>query len=888
MKIALDLRRINNPGIGRYMKCLTEALVSRAQKRDDDHEYLLILPPGSEDAVAAHSGRVEKISSPIKYYSVHEQIELPRMLRQHKVDLLHSPHFNLPLIRVCPTVVTLHDVIYLACKQDLPSRVGRLYYRAMMSAAARRADRIITVSHFSKRDIVKYLGVNPAKIDVIHSGLAGEFQPVGDGPDCQSGVPGAPGVGARGWESILAKYGIQIDVPYILYTGIYKPRKNHAGLIHAFQRLLLAGVKAQLVIAGPMNEGKQKLRALARELGVAGEVVFTGFVPDQHLLALYSAARLYACPSLYEGFGFTVLEAMACGVPVVCSPETSLPEVAGEAALYADPRDPQEFAAALERAFSDMDLRHQMIDKGHDNQQRFTWESAVTSTLAVYERAAGAGRVGVEDHAQEPDPSAKTPVHRDEPAAEAAYSAVAPNARQFSLSQVVRRLSRMAILFVAARMLGVETFGAYALLLTVVEMVAMVSGFAYTDFLTREVAKRPDAAMPLAIRMTLLRLTFLVPSLCVAVLVLAALRFPLPTLLNMALLATTLVPRAAGESAQGILRGIQRFAPLPWMEFLQGVTVLASAIVLVGMGFGLRGVIAGEVLGAVAAAIFAISSLGRRLSFSGSKVPGLIALVRLTFAFNVYPFIANIYDRVDVVLLSKLAGNFATGIYSIPYRAVGTLQIIPSSVMGALLPVLSSSGVDRGARERCETAMKFFYLGGLLIALATLAFAGPVLLFILGASFSDSVTALEILVWGAVPTFLNLALNTVLLATRREKIFLWTATVCTIFNIAANLILIPRFSFRAAAAVTVATEYLLLAQNLYLVRRFLGQALLPKDWGWITVAFTAVMASFWGLQRGVPQVWAGLVALSAFAIFSIWSAAGLRQLRGQAEGEPAK
>jgi len=344
MKIALDLRRINNPGIGRYMKCLTETLVSRAGNKDNNHEYLLILPPGSEDVVAAPNGRVEKISSPIKCYSVQEQIELPRILRRHKVDMLHSPHFNLPLIRACPTVVTIHDVIYLACKQDLPSRVGRLYYRAMMSAAARRADRIITVSDFSKSDIVKRLGVNPAKIDVIHSGLAREFQPAADGRDRRTGVPGAPGVGALGWESILTQYGIPIGVPYVLYTGIYKPRKNHAGLIRAFHRLLSSGVKAQLVIAGPMNRGEQELRALAAALGVAGEVVFSGFISDRHLPALYSAARVYACPSLYEGFGFTVLEAMACGVPVVCSPETSLPEVAGDAALYADPRNPQEFA----------------------------------------------------------------------------------------------------------------------------------------------------------------------------------------------------------------------------------------------------------------------------------------------------------------------------------------------------------------------------------------------------------------------------------------------------------------------------------------------------------------------------------------------------------------
>jgi len=366
MRIALDLRRIKNPGVGRYMKCLTEALLTQAP----EHEYLLILPPGGEGLIAA-GGRMEKIAPPLKYYSLREQLDLPRILRRHKIDLLHSPHFNLPLIRPCPTVVTLHDVIYLACKQDMPSRAGRLYYRAMMSASARLADRIITVSDFSKRDIVRFLGVDPAKIEVVHSGLSRDFQPVPDSP-------------AR--RSVLARQGIAED--YILYTGIYKLRKNHAGLLRAFRELLAHGVKAQLVVAGPIDEGEPELRRLAAELGVEKKTVFAGFVPDTDLPSLYSAARVYACPSLYEGFGFTVLEAMACGIPVVSSAETSLPEVAGDAALFADPRNAQEFAAALRRAFMDIDLRRRLVAKGFENHRRFTWESAARKTLAVYQRAA--------------------------------------------------------------------------------------------------------------------------------------------------------------------------------------------------------------------------------------------------------------------------------------------------------------------------------------------------------------------------------------------------------------------------------------------------------------------------------------------------------------------
>jgi glycosyltransferase involved in cell wall biosynthesis len=370
MKIAFDLRRIGNPGIGRYMKCLTEAILAQSA----GHEYLLILPPEDGGIIACDSVRVERVASSAACYSLREQIELPRLLRRHKVDLLHTPHFNMPLMAPCPTVVTIHDVIYLACRQDLPSRLGRLYYRAMMTAATRRAERVITVSEFSKKEMVRYLRVNPEKIDVIHSGIGHDFQPVTD---------------STAIIRTLSRYGIEGE--YILYTGIYKLRKNHAGLMRAFQQFLSTGVKATLVIAGPMNEGEAPLRRLARELEIAGRVVLTGFVPDEDLPALYSAARVYACPSLYEGFGFTALEAMACRVPVVCSRESSLAEVAGEAALYADPRDPEDFAAALWRAFSDVELRDRLIASGFRNCSRFSWQTAAQATIAAYSRAAGLG-----------------------------------------------------------------------------------------------------------------------------------------------------------------------------------------------------------------------------------------------------------------------------------------------------------------------------------------------------------------------------------------------------------------------------------------------------------------------------------------------------------------
>jgi glycosyltransferase involved in cell wall biosynthesis len=364
MKIAFDLRRIGNPGIGRYMKCLVEALTAQTP----ENEYLLILPPDGDDLVDAPGA--EKICSPVKYYSVREQMELPRILSRHKVDLLHSPHFLLPLLRPCPAVATIHDVIYLACPQDLPSRAGRLYYRAMMNACARIATRIITDSEHSRSEIVRYLHADPEKIDVICPGVDTSFQRVTD---------------AVQLAAVRSRFGI--DREFILCVGIYKPRKNHAGLLRAFQRCLANGIQAQLVIAGPMAEGEAALRRLAAELGVAERVVFTGFVDDADLCALYSAARVCVAPSLYEGFGFTVLEAMACGAPVVCSRATSLPEVAGKAALYFEPHDPEEMASQLVHAFSDDALRASLIQQGRQNQQRFSWAETARLTLAVYHQA---------------------------------------------------------------------------------------------------------------------------------------------------------------------------------------------------------------------------------------------------------------------------------------------------------------------------------------------------------------------------------------------------------------------------------------------------------------------------------------------------------------------
>jgi glycosyltransferase involved in cell wall biosynthesis len=364
MKIAFDLRRIGNPGIGRYMKCLAESITAQVP----EHEYLLILPPQSEHLV--HAPNAQKLCTGLKYYSLREQFELPRILSRYKVDLLHSPHFLMPLVRPCPAVATIHDVIYLACPEDLPSFAGRLYYRTMMNACSVMATRIITDSRHSKDEIVRYLHADPEKIEVVYPAVDPFFQ--------------SP-AGSAQIASVRSRFGLDPD--YILCVGIYKPRKNHTRLLKAFQLLLKSGIQSKLVIAGPMGEGNSILQRLAAELGVGEHVVFTGFVNDAGLRALYSGARVCVCPSIYEGFGFTVLEAMACGAPVVCSSSTSLPEVAGKAVLYFDPHNPEEMAVQLRNVFSDDAMRKSLIANGRSNLLRFSWEETARQTLAAYYHA---------------------------------------------------------------------------------------------------------------------------------------------------------------------------------------------------------------------------------------------------------------------------------------------------------------------------------------------------------------------------------------------------------------------------------------------------------------------------------------------------------------------
>lgn len=362
MRIAYDVRRIANPGIGRYMKSLVKAMALLAP----EHEYIVIMAPGTHHLLGTYPS-VRRLNARSKYYSISEQLELPALLLKHDVDILHAPHFVVPAKKTCTTVVTIHDAIHLAYPQDIESRIGRLYASWMMRLATTVADQIITVSDHSKRDLIRFLGTDPEKISVISAFIPEGLAPVND-----------PAVIA----AVRQRYNIHRD--YVLYNGIYKERKNHSGLVEAFAELISRGFDLELVISGPIAEGQEKLTQLGQKLGIADRLVFPGFVPDQDMPGLYSGASVYACPSLYEGFGLTPLEAMTCGVPVVCHKGTSLPEVCGNAALFTDARQPQIFADALQQSLEDSALREQLIQLGYDNVRRFSPTRSAEATLKLY------------------------------------------------------------------------------------------------------------------------------------------------------------------------------------------------------------------------------------------------------------------------------------------------------------------------------------------------------------------------------------------------------------------------------------------------------------------------------------------------------------------------
>lgn len=298
--------------------------------------------------------------------------DLPRRLRHDKPHLLHV-QYTAPLFCSIPVVASVHDVSFLE-HPDYFTPFRALQLRYTVQRTVKSAARVITPSEFSKRRILGAYRLDEDKVVVLPNGVASAFRPM-------------PRESAQRW--VRSSFGI--STPFILTVGDLQPRKNHVRLIRAFERLIRAHPQLphQLVIVGKENWRASTVRATAKRSSVAERIHFTGFVSDEGLLQLYGGCDLFVYPSLYEGFGLPILEAMACGRAVACSNTSAMPEVADSAAILFDPTSEDEIALALRDLLLNPELRQRMERLGMQRAATFSWENTAAKTLDLYYSVAG-------------------------------------------------------------------------------------------------------------------------------------------------------------------------------------------------------------------------------------------------------------------------------------------------------------------------------------------------------------------------------------------------------------------------------------------------------------------------------------------------------------------
>jgi glycosyltransferase involved in cell wall biosynthesis len=366
VRIAIDARKLRDYGIGTYVRNLLRHLA----RIDSTTDFAVLCRERDCPAVRELGDNFRAVPERSRPYSVSEQIAVPLDLRRERVDLFHAPHYVLPPLARCRSVVTIHDCIHLRFPQYLPNRVAYAYARASLWVATHRSDRVLTVSEASKRDILRYFRVPEQKIDVIYNAIDERF-----------GRPPA----AEDIERVRERY--QLDGPFVLYAGNIKPHKNLERLIEAFHSLRRGGGfdDVRLLIIGDEISKYATLRRAVHRHKLHKHVRFFGFVPDETLACLYRLASVFVFPSLYEGFGLPPLEAMASGTPVITSNVSSLPEVVGDAALLIDPYEPDSIADAMRRVLTDDALRAQLRERGLARAREFSWERSVRRVRQIYD-----------------------------------------------------------------------------------------------------------------------------------------------------------------------------------------------------------------------------------------------------------------------------------------------------------------------------------------------------------------------------------------------------------------------------------------------------------------------------------------------------------------------
>lgn len=390
MRVAIDVRSLEihrTRGLGRYAR----NLVNSISQIDSENEYLLFYRRGIKRDNLEVGDNFNKgnvlLKRPKRLHrldQIMDQSLLPiQILLNGKIDVFHSLSSVTPYLKACKSIVTVPDLIPFVLNEKKIDRLllNLRFKEWLWVKSLRKADRIITFSENSKKDIMKLLVIPEEKIEVIYLSADTRFGPVRD---------------RQVIAEIMGRYSV--NQKFVLYVGGFSGHKNIERLIRAFYQLSLpSDDEWQLVLAGKLpdekienaddrtiNEPVRKIRSLVTKLGLDAKVIFTGFVPEKDLPALYSAASIFVFPSLYEGFGLPPLEAMACGTPVVASNSSSLPEVIGDAGVLVNPFSIDEITSAVRSVLKNKSRQREMSCKGVERAKRFSWEETARKTLKVY------------------------------------------------------------------------------------------------------------------------------------------------------------------------------------------------------------------------------------------------------------------------------------------------------------------------------------------------------------------------------------------------------------------------------------------------------------------------------------------------------------------------
>lgn len=373
MHILIDARFYGpfGKGLGRYVQKLVEHL----ERIPHDHRLTIALRRENWNDYTPHDGRFRKILVDVPWYSLREQLVLPSTFLKERPDLVHFPHYNVPLLFPRPFVVTIHDLIVSRYPTLRATTLPPFFYQfkqraygTVIRSAIRRARRILTVSEYSKRIIASTFRVPPEKVVVTY--------------EAAEPLTARNGGGAQDDRHTLNRLRVPGD--YLLYVGNAYPHKNLEGLLRAFAAVRRSVPNLSLVLVGKMDYFYRRIAEESRQLGLADAVVFPGYVTDEELVLLYRHARLYVFPSFEEGFGLPPLEAMVYGVPVASSNASCLPEILGDAAAYFPPHDTSMMAKALMDVLGDEAWRKELARRGRERVQRYQWETLARTTLDVY------------------------------------------------------------------------------------------------------------------------------------------------------------------------------------------------------------------------------------------------------------------------------------------------------------------------------------------------------------------------------------------------------------------------------------------------------------------------------------------------------------------------